>query len=226
MKTSMAIDKIKLTKEWIDYLKGGRIAFSSNTEPGKLDYRKKVTTDDLSHFLEAKTDFTEEQISDAIRVVLAKKAHSRQPKLQNNSTSDTSVVPRHVAPSQQPPKQIGSNQSKTPPATPKKGYNKDNATDIEYRDINEEMRDDTAYTLDEKDVENIFSILTSAVPVADPKGTNRSGGKSSTTRPESTSNPEELQAKKESEIRKLKRVIREKMSPSQRKTLWRILTDA
>lgn len=224
----MAIDKAKLTKEWITYLKNMQIAFSSKTEPGKLDYRKKVTSDNLSHFLEVKTDFNEEQISNAIHMVLARKAQGGgSARLQNKSTPDTSVAPRPEAPQRQTPKQIGSNQPKTAPIAPKKRYSKDNATDVEYRDINEELRDDTAYTLDEKDVEDIFSILTSSAPVAkEPQSTR--AGRPAATAPEASpeANPEEAQAKKEEDIRKLKRMIRDTMTPAQRKALWRILTDA
>jgi len=217
----MAIDKTKLTKDWIGYLKDLQIAVSSKTEPGKLDYIKRVTSDALSHFLELKTDFTEGQISNAIHMVLAKKAQGGGPaKLQNNPTAGTSVATQQERPQQQAPKQIGSNQPKQAPAAPKKRYSKDDATDVEYRNVNEELKDDTAYTLDEKDVEDIFSILTSAAP--DTKQKQRGAAPGTPT----AANPEEDQAKKEEEVRKLKRVIRDKMSPAQRKALWRVLTDA
>jgi len=210
----MAIDKTKLTKDWIGYLKDLQIAVSSKTEPGKLDYIKRVTSDALSHFLELKTDFTEGQISNAIHMVLAKKAQGGGPaKLQNKPTPDTSVAARPETPQRQTPKQIGSNQPKVAPAAPKKRYSKDNATDVEYKDINEEMKEEI-FTLSEKDIEDIFSILTSAAP--------------STPKAKATPavNPEAEQAKKEEEIRTLKRTIRDKMSSSQRKALWRALTDA
>jgi hypothetical protein len=220
----MAIDKTRLTKEWIDYLKSNQIAFSSKTEPGKLDYKKKVTSDDISRFLEGKTDFTEEQISNAVHMVLAKKAQGGGPaKLQNNPTAGTSVATQPERPQQQAPKQLGSNQPKQAQAAPKKRYSKDNATDVEYRDINEELRDDTAYTLDEKDIEDIFSILTSASPAAPATKQKQRGTAPGTP---AAASPEEEQAKKDEEIRKLKRVIRDKMSPAQRKALWRVLTDA
>ena len=40
-----------------------------------------------------------------------------------------------------------------------------------------------------------------------------------------TFTPEELQAKKEDELRKIKRLIRDTLSDAQRKTLWRALND-
>lgn len=223
----MAIDKTRLTKEWINYLKGMQFAVSSKTEPGKLDYKKKVTADDLTHFLEAKTDFTEEQISNAVHTVLAKKAQGGGPaKLQNNPTPGTSVATN--PPQQQAPKQLGSNQSKQPSAAPKKRYSRDNATDVEYRDINEELRDDTAYTLDEKDVEDILSILTSGGAAAGQSAASgrRGQGSQAAQKAPPAENPEEVQAKKEEEVRKLKRLIRDQLSPAQRKALWRVLTDA
>lgn len=210
----MAIDKTRLTKEWIGYLKDLQIAISSKTEPGKLDYIKKVTSDVVSHFLEVKADFTEEQISNAIHMVLARKAQSGGPaKLQNKPTPGTSVSPRDNSPQQQAPKQIGSNQPKVAPAAPRKRYSKDNATDVDYKDLNEEIKE-VAYTLDEKDIEDIFSILTSAAPKVAPK------------KAAPAVNPEAAQAKKEEEIRTLRRTIRDKMSPGQRRALWRALTDA
>lgn len=230
MKIPMAIDKTRLTKEWITYLKSNRIAVSSKDNPGTLDYRKKVTSDNISRFLEAKTDFSEEQISNAIHMVLARKAQGGGPaKLQNNPTTGTSVASRPEAPQQQAPKQIGSNQPKAAAAAPNKRYNKDNATDVEYRDINEELRDDTAYTLDEKDVEDIFSVLTSgaaSAPASTPGGEQKQRGGAATQGTPAAANPEEEQAKKEEDVRKLKRMIRDTMSPAQRKALWRILTDA
>ena len=211
----MAIDKTRLTKEWIGYLKDLQIAISSKTEPGKLDYIKKVTSDVLSHFLELKTDFTEEQISNALHMVLARKAQGGPSKLQNKPTPGDSIATRNEPPQQQTPKQIGSNQPKPAPAPSpaKKKYSKDNATDVVYKDINEEIREEV-YTLNEKDIEDIFSILTSAAPKVEPK------------KSAPAVNPEEDQAKKEEEIRKLRRTIRDKMSPGQRKALWRALTDA
>jgi hypothetical protein len=225
----MAIDNTLLTKAWITHLKRNQIAFSSKTEPGKLDYRKKVTSDILSSFLEREGDFSEEQISNAIHMVLAKKAQgSGQSKLQNNPASGDSVATKNEPPQQQAPKQIGSNQPKAQPVPPKKRYSKDNATDVEYRDINEELRDDTAYTLDEKDVEDVFSILTSSTPNVPDQETSpqqKAAGQKAAGQKQPTS-PEEIQAKKEGEIRQLKRIIRDTMTPAQRKALWRILTDA
>lgn len=222
----MAINKTRLTKDWIDYLKSNQIAASSKETPGKLDYKKKVTSDNLSHFLEVKTDFNEEQISNAIHMVLAKKAQgAAAPKLQNNPTTGTSVANTASRPEPQAPKQIGSNQPKARPTPPKSKYSKDGATDIKFRDINEELDDSTAYALDEKDIEDVFSILTSATPPVPRQPRAAAGGAAVRGEPVAP-NPEENQSKKEEEVRKLKRVIRDTMSPAQRKALWRVLTDA
>lgn len=220
----MATDNTQLTKAWITHLKRNQIAFSSKDEPGRLEYRKKVTSDTLSHFLEGETDFTEEQISNAIHMVLAKKAQSgRSAKLRNNPTTGTSVATRPEQPQQQAPKQIGSNQPKAPPPPAKKRFSKDGATDIEFRDINEELRDDTAYTLDEKDVEDVISLLTSSTSSARPQSGQSRGQRQ---RGPAALNPAEIQSKKEDEMRQLKRIVRDTMTAAQRKALWRVLTDA
>jgi len=206
----MPVDSKQLTREWIRFLKNNQIAVSSSENPGRLDYKRTVSSEDLSRFLEVKTDFSEEDVSNAIHMVLAKKAQGATPKkLQKPSSSAIAVRP----PERMAPLQIQGNK---PP--PKKRFSKDNATDIEYRDINEALVDDAGYTLDEDDVELIFSILTSKVPAA-------SKSRSDTpAKPQQS--PEENEAKKFEELNKLRRLIRETLTTAQRKALWRALKDA
>lgn len=206
----MPVDSKQLTREWIRFLKNNQIAVSSKDTPGRLDYKRKVSSEDLSRFLEVKTDFSEEDISNAIHMALAKKAQGAAPKkLQKPNSGAIAVRP----PEKMAPPQI---QGTKPP--PKKRFSKDGATDIEYRDINEALVDDTGYTLDEDDVELIFSILTSKVP-STPKSRSNSPVK-----PQQS--PEENETKKFEELNKLRRLIRETLTTAQRKALWRALKDA
>jgi hypothetical protein len=78
----MAIDTKTLTKWWIQYLKNNKIVDLKSDEAGKLNYQRPVTSDDLSNFLEVKTEFSPEEISNAMHMVLARNAIGKQaPKL-------------------------------------------------------------------------------------------------------------------------------------------------
>jgi len=210
----MAIDKSKLTREWIQYLKNNKIvALQSDPSTGKLNYKKKVTIDDLTRFLELKTDFNEEEVGNAIHMVLARKAQSKNQPALPGKQPGTAVGP--VMQPQQRPKQIPNNK----PIPVKKKYSKDDAEDIDFRDINEALSDNTSLDLDESDVESIFSILLSGKSA--PQKNTRSPG-----RPPAQANADDAELKKLEDVRRLKRVIRDTMTPAQRKALWRLLTDA
>lgn len=77
--------------------------------------------------------------------------------------------------------------------------------------ISEAIRERPGPTLSEKDVEAIFSILISSKNKLSPKKSNSLSTNS--------------QSSKDEEFRQLKRMIRDKMSDSQRKALWRALTN-
>ncbi len=197
----MAIDTRTLTKTWIQYLKNNRIAeLKSDPETGKINYKRKVTSQDVADFLEKNTDFGEEAISNAIHMVLTKKATSNAPpKVQNNPT----------------PKEPGRNLStwhhnEITPATPKSSKrDNSNATDVGYRDVpklREAFTDEEGYTLSEDEVELIFNMLT------------KSQGA-----PAAKSNPEPVSVDKTQNLNRLKELVRYKMSGAQRKALWRAL---
>lgn len=211
MKTSMATNAKALTKGWIEYLKNNQIAeLKSDPETGRLKYRKPVTADDLSNYLENATDFGEDAISKAIHMVLAKKAIGKQPaKLQN--TPPEQEPNKQIGGPENKPKQVGSNV----PVPPKKKYDNKDATDIDYKDINEAIIDTPGGTLDEDDVEAVFNMLTSPAPETRPE-----------PKAEPKADPEAVQAKKVEELNRLKRMIRDTMTDAQRKALWRALTDA
>jgi hypothetical protein len=76
--------------------------------------------------------------------------------------------------------------------------------------------DDTTFNLDEKDVEQVFSLLSKENEVAPGSEPLDTGEK-----PEEKSDEQ-----KQIEVEKIKLAIQNKMTDSQRKSLWRLLTDA
>ena len=61
----------ELTKAWIQYLKNNQIvALQSDPKTGKLTYKKKVTTDNLSQFLQSETSYDKGTINNVIQSVI------------------------------------------------------------------------------------------------------------------------------------------------------------
>lgn len=207
----MPADIQSLTRNWIQFLKNNQIVdLKSDPATGKLTYKKKVTSTELTRFLQVKTDYSEEQILNAIRMVLAKNnVNGGAPKLSN--TVNTGVA---TQPAGRPaPKSIAGPRAPAPPA-PRRKYNNDDAEDVEYKDsVAEALIDAPGDELSEDDIEQIFRILTSRSPRA-------------AAPPAPAEDPAQLQAAKEEKIRKIKRLVRDTMSDTQRKALWRALTDA
>lgn len=209
----MAADKKKLVRDWIQYLKSNQIvALNSDPETGKLVYKRPVTADDLAKFLESASDFGEEAISAAIHQVLTKSTVNKSGQKQIQNTPKQKPAPEQ-------PKRLGA---------PKSGpmslsHDPNSISDIDYREINEDFGDTVGIpNLGEDDVEAVIDILSSGSPkAATPPGrTQKKGG--STTSPETDLKD---QQKKEEEVRKIKRVIRDVMTPAQRKALWRLLVE-
>lgn len=234
----MAIDTRTLTRLWIQFLKNIRVVdIKSDPGSGKLSYKRKVYASDVSRFLEVKTEFDYEAIGNAIHTVLARKAHGNGPKKIPQSTPQPGPQPALPGNQRTPAlpgnqaKQIGSNPAATPqkPATTttksKPRYGNDDIEDIEYRDINEDIVDNPGYTLDEQDVEDIFNMLTAGGAAgAKPEAQPAKQSNNAADAPDAT--PDDAQAKREDELRRLKKVIRDTMTAQQRKSLWRELSDA
>ena len=137
-----------LIKPWIQYLKGLQIAnLRPDPESGRLVYKRPVTTDDLTEFLDVKTDSSSEDIASAIQRVISGKEQSG---------------------------------------------------DQEMPAVDES-------SLSETDVEAVFNILTAPAAPAQPLP------------------PSDEQ--KQENLRKIKRLIRDTMTGSQRKSFWRMLRD-
>lgn len=232
----MAIDVKRLTRDWIQYLKNNQIvSMQSEPETGKLNYKRKVTTDDVAKFLEVKTDFDNQAITNAIHMVLAKKATGTAPKkVQNNPSAPkpgTSLSTWHhteVKPGERKPQQ-------TPQAVDigptRISHDKDSISDIDYKEVpdddpkkkprfkrrtnvNEAFVDEEGYTLSEEEIEEIFNILAAG---------QKSGESPAIVEPQQQPSNDERKIK---DLNRLKNLIRDRMGNAERKALWRALRDA
>lgn len=122
-----------LTKKWIQYLKNNQIvAMQSDPKSGRLNYRKKVTVDDLIHFLQNDTDYSDTQIDKAIDTVLTKKPKATQnlpATVGNNQPAATNN--KNLPPSKMP--QIGVDNIDVGAPRQKKYDNTGDITDVEPR---------------------------------------------------------------------------------------------
>lgn len=124
---------------------------------------------------------------------------------QDAEDADYKEVPRT-------PKEIGSN---TKPHY-KMGRDKDGKPT--YTRLREDFEEDPGETLDEKDVENVFDILLKQQTQMDPE--DLPGGNQ-----QKQQGGEPSPQQKQKDLNTLKRAIRDKMSPTQRKAFFRMLSD-
>jgi hypothetical protein len=139
----------KLIKDWIQFLKNNKIVnLKSDPDSGKLHYNRKVTADDVSHFLDISTDHSEDAINNAISMVLTKKGQaSAQPQLQKPAPKEpgkdlSTWMHSDMQPGQRP-EQPGtdiSTQSRKQPnqankAAGKVKYDPDSVSDIDYKEV-------------------------------------------------------------------------------------------
>jgi hypothetical protein len=247
----MAINITTLTREWIQFLKNNQIV-STNSDPktGKLKYNRKPNVQELIRFLSLKTDFDEEDIRRAIKTVMSKKGvgiHPEEPKTLGATPPETSQQRQLPGPKSDKvstwqhdeltPGKRQAPKTPMPPQDKTRKYSNDDAEDVEFRDaplgpgeppalthkrrprfkyrnkdgLNEDFYDRQGAELDENDIKEIFRILLSPAPaMAEPTE-------------EPGPSDEEKIAKKQEYMRKLKQMIREVMTPQQRKALWRAL---
>lgn len=233
------MDSKQLIKDWIQYLKNNQIvALQSDPKSGKLKYNRPVSADDITKFLETKTDYSADEISYVIDQVISKKGST--PDTSDNKTFPPPApsTPAPSQPSQDSKDNFMGNRIESP--MPKRKYNYDDVTDIEpkYKTtdttpralpaprkrekdnellrLKEAIRDKSGPTLDEKDVEEVFKILSS---IKRKKQSDQSGD---TT--QSTPRAPKSDETKVEEINKIKRLVRDSFSTSQRKALWRALS--
>jgi hypothetical protein len=223
----MADNNPQLVKQWIQYLKNNQIVgLKSDPQTGRLDYRREVTTDDVSRFLELNTNYSQDEISNAIQMVFSRQSVNKSPsKLTNNPSVDNSSKTSSNT------KQLPSTNSAQ--QKPAKKYNNNDAEEIPDKTISENIKDTQPTPLDEKDVESIFNILSSQQPGANSaspqstsgnkRGQRNAQSSASTAAGQPVAQPDP--GKKEEDLRKLKRIIRDTMIPSQRMSLWRELNE-
>ena len=215
-----------LIAKWIQFLKNNRIV-SQKSDPttGKLKYNRKPTTDDLTKFLKNFTRYSDEQISDALQTVSVIKV--REPSAQNidvPSTQDNAPQPdpsqtnADTKKSDLTNKELSDNPESIKRREQRERANQKKKSSIDSfnqmtKALSEELSVPTR-ELSEYDIERIFKILSSN-QISDPLD-------------DTDDKVEELPAeeKKRTELNKIKRVIRDKMTDAQQKALWRLLHNA
>ncbi len=245
----MAFNLTSLTRDWIQFLKNNQIVSTqSDPKTGKLKYNRKPNVQELIRFLDLKTDFEEEDVRAAIKAVMSKKGSTapedpealggpEQPQAPQTPAlggpkSDKLSTWQH---DEMTPGQGGQQQHAEPLDKPEKAkkYSNDDAEDVDFRepgnnpqalthrrkprfkyrtkgDLKEDFYDRQGSELEEADIKQIFKILLS------PKAKPEEPG-------EQEPSPEEVVAQKQEYMRKLKQMVREVMTPEQRKALWRAL---
>lgn len=204
----------QLIKNWIQYLKNNQIAgMQSDPKTGKLKYRRPVTADDLYKFLDTTGNFDSDTIKNAIDSVVSKKIPVR-------TSPEQKSAPTVAAPIERQPKPHYKLSSPTHAGQKPK---------VAYKGLREDIQDFKGAQLDEKDVEEVFNLLdTTQKQDTTPAQSAQQGqqarqGQSKQKQPEPPA--EKVEAKKQENIKKIKRLIRDTMSPAQRATLWRSLNE-
>lgn len=248
----MEINLEYLTREWIQFLKNNQIVkMQSNPKTGKLKYNRKPTVQELIRFLQIKTEYTKEEIRKAIRIVLLSRENSASP---TDAQKGITAPPEKgdISTWQHNEMTPGDNERQPyreplPEPEQSKKYTNDDAEDVEFRDvspdekqssdnqkelankkkprykysgpgnpptrISEDFYDRQGAELSEVDVKKIFKILLTPPPSPEEPVTQEPS-------------PEEIMAQKQEYMRKLKQLVREVMTPQQRRSLWRVLSES
>ena len=137
------------------------------------------------------------------------------PKLRHDPNSVSDVDFREIP---HEPKEPGRLPAPEPKQEPEKDTSSERKPRFRLRKVKEGI-EDTAFDLDEKDVEQVFSLLSSEKQVAP-------GSEPLDLGPEEPQPTGKSDEQKQLEVDKIKQIIHNKMTDSQRKSLWRLLTDA
>lgn len=114
----------------------------SDPKTGKLNYKRPVTTDDVIHFLQVKTDYDDDRINKAIKEVLGQGPNGEEGAENDQDTNlpavrtpsgAVDVNTRGMSPGQQQPKIPGQPGPAAPTQPPAKKYDTSGATDVEPR---------------------------------------------------------------------------------------------
>jgi hypothetical protein len=239
----------QLVKDWIQYLKNNRIvAMQSDPQTGQLKYRRPATTADLKKFLNGTGQFDDEAVEKAINAATGKQPAAQageQPGQAPKKPGErkVSMRSRGAKAFKQMAKQLGEDISdfgtvgakraaahqaqdvaKQYGASTKAGdysskIKKEPEQKPEQKPEQERVfKDEPTAEVNEKDVEKIFALLGAA-----------KGGKQEPTGAEQgqgqKQDPEKEQARKNEEMNKIRGIIRDTMTPQQRKSLYRALKD-
>ncbi|HEY6436082.1 MAG TPA: hypothetical protein VIY47_05800, partial [Ignavibacteriaceae bacterium] len=227
---------------WIQYLKNNQIInLKSDYASGKLSYKRNPTSSDLLKFLDVHTDIDQKIVKKAIQTVLSQgKPGANVP----STWMHDEMTPGE--PGEDEPR--AQQQTRLPsPDRPKK-YSNDDAEDVEFRDagapkdadepkngppalsgpkrkprfkyrnkpVTEAFYDRPGDELSEDQIRAIFKILASAANAPPEK-------EEKPAEPEQS--PEEKEAKAAENMNKIRRLIRDKLSPAQRAGLWKALSE-
>ena len=230
----METNLTSLTRQWIEFLKINKIVNrQADPKTARLKYNRNPNVQELIRFVVRLTDFDEEDVKAAIKTVMgSKNQDSGEPK----SLAGPKQATQPETPALGAPK--SSNASTQEPAPSTKKYSNDGAEDIPFKDpaqppaltqkkkprfkykgpgqdperLREAFYNRQGAELSEDDIKQIFKIL--LTPKAEPEEPS----------PEEPS-PEEVTGQKQEYMRKLKKMVREVMTPAQRKALWRALAE-
>lgn len=235
-----------LTKGWIQFLKNNQIVSTeSDPKTGLLRYNRTPNVTELMRYLQLKTDFDEDTIRGTIRKVLSKKAgeQSTEPTLNLPAPGPDKNVSTWQHSEMRPGKEPPDNHKNTlePPEKSKK-YSNDDVEDIKYKDVDKSEKKELAAPkkprykyrgpgkmdrlseafydrqgaeISEDDIKSIFRELLAS-----------SEGQAKEEPPkENTPSEEEIRAERQDVFRRLKELVRDVMTPAQRKALWRALNE-
>lgn len=192
----MTTNVAQLTKQWIQYLKSNQIV-SNNSDPktGDLKYHKKVTVEDVSRFLEVTTDFSPTLIARAINSVMNLPPQQAQRAQPNQQSLQKQI-------SHNPNSISDVDYRETPRPTQKQSDVPQKQLGAPQKRLKEAIKDLPGPEVSEDQVTAIFTKLCTA---------------------QAKPSQEQKSSSKGEDLKKLRHVIRNSMTTSHRKALWRAL---
>lgn len=228
----MAANLTELTRRWIQFLKNNRIAKGSPDPSGRVAYIRKPRVQELIKFLRISGDYDDKQINASIKQVLNASNNTTQQQEPDQKAIGGQKALR--APTSTQVAQPEPQQSHQPRPQQKK-YDNNDVEDVNFREpghndplalqhkrkprfkyrnkVSEAFYDDAGYELDEDDVVAVFKILTTPAPTEKPPE-------------EKEKDPNEIKSREQEYMRQMKQIVRDVMTPQQRKALWRALSEA
>lgn len=240
-----------LTRGWIQYLKNNQIvALQSDPKSGRLTYKKPVTASDVVHFLQVDTDYTDDQINQAIDQVVGRQSgqrpNSNLASVQHPPGNSATPGPTPNSPGQKTSKYAATNQDaedvedvsarrrpelgagrKGLPAPAEQssrtgGKIKGQVSQTPNAIRKRQARANRKGSLNEDFVDNPGEKLSEKQVEAIFKILVGSSARPSPAEKDTSVDPQKVRVE---ELNKLKRFIRDTLSEQQRMSLWRALQD-